>query len=113
LRILPGALRYSINHSPGLDNAAGERSFSHFRRYIVFTNVSVNEASLVNEARRGSREAFVTLYKRYGTPLFRFAWRMTASMTAAEDVTQECFLALVRGSAFDGSRASLQTYCLE
>lgn len=70
----------------------------------------LDEAELVKEARRGNEAAFVTLYNRYRTPLFRFAWRMTGSIAAAEDVTQECFLALARGPAFDGSRGSLQAY---
>jgi RNA polymerase sigma-70 factor (ECF subfamily) len=35
---------------------------------------------------------------------------MTGSVAAAEGVTQECFLALARGSAFDGARAPLQAY---
>jgi len=35
---------------------------------------------------------------------------MTGSIEAAEDVTQECFLVLVRGTAFDSQRAALGTY---
>lgn len=35
---------------------------------------------------------------------------MTGSIEAAQDITQECFLALVRGSGFDAGRGSLQTY---
>ena len=69
-----------------------------------------DEASLVRRARQGDEEAFQLLYRRHRTPLFRFAWRMTASVAAAEDITQECFLALVRGSAFDAERGRLQTY---
>jgi RNA polymerase sigma-70 factor (ECF subfamily) len=74
--------------------------------------VPTNEASLVKEARRGNEEAFLILYGRYRTGLFRFAWRMTGSVEVAEDVTQECFLTLARGSAFDPGRAPLQTYLL-
>jgi RNA polymerase sigma-70 factor (ECF subfamily) len=69
-----------------------------------------DEASLVKQARAGSEEAFVVLYNRHRTAVFRFAWRMTGSIEAAEDVTQECFLAVVRGSAFDAERARFQTY---
>jgi RNA polymerase sigma-70 factor, ECF subfamily len=77
--------------------------------------MAVDEASLVNQARRGSEEAFDALYGRHRSPLFRFVWRMTGSVEAAEDVTQECFLALVRtdrvrGSGFDPGRGRLQTY---
>lgn len=69
-----------------------------------------SEAKLVDEARRGNEEAFVMLYERYRTALFRFAWRMTGSIAAAEDVAHECFLALARGADFDGSRAPLRAY---
>jgi RNA polymerase sigma-70 factor (ECF subfamily) len=66
----------------------------------------VDETSLVKESRGGNEQAFLTLYTRHRTALFRFAWRITSSIEAAEDVTQECF----RGAAFDAGRAQLQTY---
>jgi RNA polymerase sigma-70 factor (ECF subfamily) len=68
------------------------------------------EDTLLKEVRHGHEEAFVTLYQRYGAGVFRFAWRMTSSTEVAKDVTQECFLALVRGSTFDRHRGTLQTY---
>lgn len=72
--------------------------------------MQADDASLVKEARAGNEAAFVTLYSRHRAPVFRFAWRMTGSIEAAEDATQECFLTLARGSAFDAGRGSLQTY---
>jgi RNA polymerase sigma-70 factor (ECF subfamily) len=69
-----------------------------------------NEADLVRQARQGVEPAFLTIYHRHRSPVFQFAWRFTGSATAAEDVTQECFLALVRGAAFDGDRGTLRTY---
>ena len=69
-----------------------------------------DEAQLVKEIQRGSEQAFVTLYNRYRVPLFRFAWRMIGSVEAAEDVTQDCFLAFATGSAYDPGRSPLQTY---
>jgi RNA polymerase sigma-70 factor (ECF subfamily) len=68
------------------------------------------EADLVREARQGSEQAFLAIYHRHRSPVFQFAWRLTGSRAAAEDVTQECFLALVRGAAFDADRAGLRTY---
>jgi RNA polymerase sigma-70 factor (ECF subfamily) len=68
------------------------------------------EADLVREARRGGQQAFLVIYHRHRSPVFRFAWRLTRSQSAAEDVTQECFLALMRGAAFDGGRGGLRTY---
>jgi len=68
------------------------------------------EADLVREARRGNETAFLTLYRRHRTPLFRFACRLSGSVDLAEDVTQECFLSLVRGAGFDADRGTLQAY---
>jgi RNA polymerase sigma-70 factor (ECF subfamily) len=68
------------------------------------------EETFLLAARRGDEVAFLTLYHRHRTPLFRFAWRLTGSMAAAEDVTQECFLALLQGAQFDPRRAPLRTY---
>lgn len=42
--------------------------------------------------------------------MFRFAWRLTGSVAAAEDVTQECFLALLEGALFDAGQGSLRAY---
>jgi RNA polymerase sigma-70 factor, ECF subfamily len=70
----------------------------------------MTEADLVREARQGVEPAFLAIYQRHRSPVFQFAWRLTGSAAAAEDVTQECFLALVRGAAFDGDRGTLRTY---
>ena len=71
---------------------------------------SLAEADLVREARQGAEQAFLAIYHRHRSPVFQFAWRLTGSQAAAEDVTQECFLALMRGAAFDGARGGLRTY---
>jgi RNA polymerase sigma-70 factor (ECF subfamily) len=55
-------------------------------------------------------EAFLEIYREHSAPLFRFVWRMSGSGEIAEDVTQECFLALAKGAAFDGRKGSLRTY---
>lgn len=62
------------------------------------------------DARRGTEVAFLELYRRYRTPVFRFAFRLTGSSSSAEDVTQECFLALLAGATFDAARGDLRTY---
>jgi RNA polymerase sigma-70 factor (ECF subfamily) len=68
------------------------------------------EEDLLRDARQGAEPAFLTLYNRHRSPVFQFAWRLSGSAAAAEDVTQECFLALVRGAAFDAARGTLRTY---
>ena len=55
--------------------------------------------------------AILRYFDEHHAPLFRFAWRLTGSVADAEDIVQECFLALLRPDcAFDSSRGSLRTY---
>lgn len=69
------------------------------------------EAELLLKAARGDEPAFLLLYERHRTPVFRFACRMLGSSPLAEDVTQECFLSVLRRpEAFQAERASLRTY---
>jgi RNA polymerase sigma-70 factor (ECF subfamily) len=70
----------------------------------------MTEVDLVREARQGGEQAFLAIYHRHRSPIFQFASRLTRSQVVAEDVTQECFLALVRGAAFDGNRGGLRSY---
>lgn len=61
--------------------------------------------------RSGDEQAFVTLYRRRQGPIYRFVLHMTGSVTAAEDVTQEVFLALIRENCgYDPERGSLSGY---
>jgi RNA polymerase sigma-70 factor, ECF subfamily len=68
------------------------------------------ESDLVREATRGNEEAVLALYGRHRTALFRFVCRLTGSVAIAEDVTQECFLALVQGAGYRADRGTLQAY---
>jgi RNA polymerase sigma-70 factor (ECF subfamily) len=55
--------------------------------------------------------AILRYFDEHHRPLFRFAWHLTGSVADAEDIVQECFLALLRSDcAFDPSRANLRTY---
>jgi RNA polymerase sigma-70 factor (ECF subfamily) len=66
---------------------------------------------LLAEARRGREGALLRLFDDHHLPLFRFAWRLTRSAADAEDVVQECFLALLQpGCGFDPARAGIRTY---
>jgi RNA polymerase sigma-70 factor (ECF subfamily) len=66
---------------------------------------------LIRDARRGKEEALLHLFDQHHAPLFRFAWRLTASMADAEDIVQECFLGLLRPDCgFDPSRSAIRTY---
>jgi RNA polymerase sigma-70 factor (ECF subfamily) len=55
--------------------------------------------------------AFLQLFDEHHLPLFRFAYRLTGSVSDAEDVVQECFLELLRpGCAYDPERTRVRTY---
>ena len=68
------------------------------------------DSRLLKAAKGGDEGSFLALYHRYRTPLFRFAWRLTGSVPTAEDVIQECFLALIGGASFNADRGSLRAY---
>ena len=72
--------------------------------------ISESDSGLLAAARHGDERSFLALYRRYRTPLFRFAWRLTGSVATAEDVLQECFLALLEGARFEVDRGSLRAY---
>jgi RNA polymerase sigma-70 factor (ECF subfamily) len=66
---------------------------------------------LLRRAGAGDAEAFAALYRRFQGPVHRFAWRMTGSRETAEDVTQETFLALLRGpTRYESGRGPLGAY---
>ena len=69
------------------------------------------EADLLLRASHGDEGAFLRIYERHRTPIFRFAARLLGSTTLAEDVTQECFLSAIRKPGmYQPERASLRTY---
>ena len=55
------------------------------------------------------QEAFTALYRERQGPVYRFALQMTGSPGAAEDVTQEVFIVLLKGG-FDPARGSLGSF---
>lgn len=75
--------------------------------------MSQTDADLITRASKGDRAAFQLLYERHWQPVYRFAWLLAKSVQDAEDITQECFLALVRNAAaFDAHRSQLRTWLL-
>ena len=67
-----------------------------------------SDADLMRRTARGDRDAFGHIYRRYQATIFRFARLMTGCNTAAEDIVQEVFLALMRdASTYSPERASL------
>lgn len=74
-------------------------------------NPPETDDELLIRIQSGDEEAFVTLYRRRQAALYRFALHMSGSAQAAEDVTQEVFMALLReGCGFDPERGTLSGY---
>jgi RNA polymerase sigma-70 factor, ECF subfamily len=57
---------------------------------------SRSDAELLKLAVVGEERAFLLLYERLKYSIFRYAYYMTGSRTAAEEVLQEVFMALLR-----------------
>jgi len=56
---------------------------------------------------------FRAAFEEHKDTIYRFAWRMTNSPDAAEDITQDVFLALLRQSAkFDAARGQMRSFLL-
>ena len=68
------------------------------------------EYGLLARAAGGETEAFRKLFEAHHRHMFRFAYRLTGAVDAAEDITQECFLRLIRRPAFDHNRGPLRQY---
>ncbi|HJZ97791.1 MAG TPA: RNA polymerase sigma factor [Candidatus Solibacter sp.] len=68
------------------------------------------EQRQVARAAAGDERAFRSLFDQHHEALFRFAYRLTGSTDAAEDITQECFLRLIEQARFDSTLGSLRQY---
>jgi RNA polymerase sigma-70 factor (ECF subfamily) len=55
---------------------------------------------------------FQDAFHAHKNVVFRFAYRMTASIAVAEDIVQDCFLTLWRKPAFDPRRGTLRAFLL-
>ena len=66
---------------------------------------------LLFRLRKGDEQAFAVLYRRRQGAIYRFALHMSGSPAAAEDITQEVFLALLREECgYDRERGTLSGY---
>lgn len=69
------------------------------------------DEQLIAWIRRGDEQAFVELYRRHQSDLYRFAWHMTGSRHIAEEVVQETFLALMkRPETWTPERGSVRAF---
>jgi RNA polymerase sigma-70 factor, ECF subfamily len=71
------------------------------------------DEDLMRLVRAGDARAFEVLYERHSAAAFSLAYRMCGTRSAAEDVTQEAFLAAWRsGARYDRARGSVRTWLL-
>jgi RNA polymerase sigma-70 factor, ECF subfamily len=69
------------------------------------------DQELLSAAARGDQAAFSQIYQRYRNRVYGFAYRMLGTQEAAEDVTQEAFLLLIRQpEVYQAARGSLLTF---
>jgi len=67
-----------------------------------------SEFKLLEQSMQGNEDAFLLLYGRLKEPLFRYAFYMTMSKAAAEEVTQKAFLVLLKnGHRFRPAKGDL------
>ena len=79
--------------------------FADTRQYVN----RVDEAGLLQRTCNGDETAFCALFARYQRRIFQYASRMCGS-EAGDDVVQETFLSVLRGTRFDSSRGTVEAY---
>ena len=70
-----------------------------------------SDSELLELSVAGEETAFLVLYERLKPPIFRYAFYMTNSKTAAEEVTQEVFVLLLReGKHYKKARGDVAAF---
>jgi RNA polymerase sigma-70 factor, ECF subfamily len=73
--------------------------------------MSESDETLLARMLDGDEDAFVALYRRRQGQIYRFALHLTNSVSAAEDITQEVFVALLEtGRRFDASHGKVVSF---
>ncbi len=68
------------------------------------------DEQLVIQFQQGSRDAFTELFERYRQAVYGFFRRRLQNPARAEELTQDCFLALLRNTARYEARAIFRSY---
>ena len=72
---------------------------------------ALDDDELLRRMEAGDEEAFAALYRRRQGAVYRFALQMSGNEAAAEEVTQEVFLALIESAKrYEASRGSLVSW---
>jgi RNA polymerase sigma-70 factor (ECF subfamily) len=71
------------------------------------------DEELMQAVQRGDAMAFETIYDRHGTAAFSLAYRIVGTRSAAEDATQDAFLAIWRSRVrYQRERGSVRNWIL-
>jgi RNA polymerase sigma-70 factor (ECF subfamily) len=73
---------------------------------------ALEDAALLQRVLDGDEAAIEVLYTRYGGACFGLARRILDDAQLAEDVVQQVFLALWKGSGYDPKRGAVSTWLL-
>lgn len=68
------------------------------------------DEQLMQQFARGADDAFSQLFERYKQPIYGFFRRRVPDAAQAEEMTQETFLAIIRGAARYQPRAAFRTF---
>lgn len=69
-----------------------------------------SDEQLMLEFQKGRAEAFEELFRRYLHPIYGFFRRRLNNLSRAEDLTQETFIVILRGTERYEKRAMFRTY---
>jgi RNA polymerase sigma-70 factor (ECF subfamily) len=70
----------------------------------------LSDEQLMLDFRAGRTEAFDELFQRYRNPIYAFFRRRLSNTNRAEDLTQEAFIVVLRGTELYEPRAKFRTY---
>jgi RNA polymerase sigma-70 factor (ECF subfamily) len=74
---------------------------------------NASDDDLLRDMAAGDEAAFVALYRRYQGSIYRFTLHMTGDPAAAEEITQEVFMFLIRRTRqYDAARGSLAGFLI-
>jgi RNA polymerase sigma-70 factor (ECF subfamily) len=76
------------------------------------SSAALEDAALLGQVADGDERALETLYDRYGRACFALARRILDDGQLAEDVVQQVFTALWKGSGYDSRRGAVSTWLM-
>ena len=70
-----------------------------------------DDLELLRQLAKGNESAFAALYERYQGSIYRFVLHMSGSSAAAEEITQEVFMAVIdKPKSYDPAKGTVAGY---